>query len=155
MMCGWQNQSNVAGWRTHIRSQASARCNVSKGCLVIRKRGSSPSFAGEKNGLRQLRYRTPRVVRPKAEASSGFALRRSPYLPRLGGASGRLPTVWRGEARAAGLSGRECAAHEAFRPVRGPALSKWHDQGRRRGTALGLADGEAPRKRLIKYSLSG
>src|SRR5271154_4832380 len=148
MMCGWPNQSNAADWRTHIASQAFARCNVSKGYSVIRKLGSSPWFAGEKNGLRQLRCGTPRLVRPKAAESSGFALRRSPYLPRLGGASGRLPAVWRGEARAAGLPGRECAAHEAFRPVCGPALSKWHDQGRRRGAAPGLADGQAPRDGL-------
>src|SRR6185312_3861905 len=114
MMCGWPNQSNAAGWRTHIRSLAFARSNASKGCSVIRKLGSSPSFAGEKNALWQLRYGTPRVVRPKAATSSGFALRGSPYLPRVGGASGRLPAVWRGEARAAGLLGRECAAHQAF-----------------------------------------
>ena len=148
MMCGWPNQSNAAGWRTHIRSRAFARSNASKGCSVTRKRDSSPLFAGEKNGLWPLRYRTPRVVRPKAAASSGFALRRSPYLPRVGGASGRLQTVRRGEARAVGLSGRECAAHEALRPVCRPALPKWHHQGRGRGAAPGLADGQAPRDGL-------
>src|SRR5208283_2735506 len=80
---------------------------------------------------------------PKATAGTGFVLRRSPYLPRVGGASGRLPAVWRGEARAAGLPGRERAAHEAVRPVRGTTVSKWHDPRRRRGVAPGLADGQA------------
>ena len=148
MMCGWPNQSNAVGWRMHIRSQAFARCNASKGCSVIRKLGSSPLFAGEKNRLRHLRDGTPRVVRPQAAASSGFALRRSPYLPGPGDASGRLPAVWRGEARASRLPGRECAAHEALRPVRGPALSQRHDPRRRRGAAPGLADGQAPRDGL-------
>ena len=143
MMCGCQNQSNAADWRTHIRSRAFVHSNASKGCLVTRKLGSSPWFAGEKNGLRQLRYGTPRVVRPKGATSSGFALCRSPYLPRVGGASGRLPAVWCGEARAPGLPGRECAAHEAVCPVRGSTLPQWHDQGRRRGAESGLADGQA------------
>jgi len=48
MMCGCQNQSNAAGWRTHIRSQGAGRCSGSKECSVIRKLGSSPWFAGEK-----------------------------------------------------------------------------------------------------------
>ena len=104
MMCGWQNQSNAAGWQTHIPSQAFARSNASRECSVIRKLGSSPWFAGEKNDLRHLRHGTTRLVRPKAEARSGFALRRSPYLPRLGGASRRLPAVWCGEARASWTS---------------------------------------------------
>ena len=68
---------------------------------MTRKRGSSPSSAGEKNDLRRLRDGTQWLVRPKAEAGAGFALRRSPNLPRCGGSSSRLPAVWRGEARAA------------------------------------------------------
>ena len=128
MMGGWPNQSNAAGWRMHIPSRAFARCNVSKGCSVIRVRGWSPWFAGEKNDLRHLRYGASRMVRPTTTASSGSVLRRSSHLSRLGGASGRLPAVWRGETRATGLPGRERAAHQALCPVRGPALSKWHDQ---------------------------
>ena len=143
MMCGWPNQSNAADWRTHIPFRAFARCNVSTGCSVIRVRGSSLWFDGEKNDLWHLRYGASQLVRPKATAGTGFALRRSPHLPRVGGASGRLPAVWRGEARAAGFSGRERAAHEALRLVRGPALSQWHDPRRRRGAAPGLADGQA------------
>src|ERR1039457_404251 len=143
MMYGWPNQSNAADWRMHIPFQAFAPCNVSKGCSVIRARGSLLSFGGEKNDLRHLRYGASWLVRPKATAGTGFVLRRSPHISRHGGASGRLPAVWRGEARAAGLSGRERAAHEALCPVRGPALSKWHDPRRRRGAAPGLADGQA------------
>src|ERR1019366_9633181 len=140
MMCGWPNQSNAADWRTRIPFQAFARCNVSKGCSVIRVRGSSPWFDGEKN---DLRHGASELVRPKTSAGTGLVLRRSPHLPPLGGASGRLPAVWRGEARAAGFSGRERAAHEALRPVRGTPVSKWHDPRRCRGAAPGLADGQA------------
>ena len=54
----------------------------------------------------------------------GYGICRAPisHLSRFGGASGRLPAVWRGEARAAGVSGRERAAHEALRLLRGPTL---------------------------------
>ena len=142
MMCGWPNQSNAAGWRTHIPFPAFARCNVSKGCSVIRMRGSSPWFAGEKNDLRHLRDGASQLVRPNAAAGAGFVLRRSPHLPRLGGSSGRLPPVWRGEARAAGVPGRERAPHEALCLVRGPALPHGTIQRRCRGAAPGLADGQ-------------
>src|SRR5882724_2948501 len=138
MMCGWPNQSNAADWRTRIPFQAFAPCNVSKGCSVIRVRGSSPWFDGEKNDLRHLRHGASELVRPKTSAGSRLVLRRPPHLSGLGGASGRLPAVWRGEARAAGFPGRERAAHEAICAVRGPALSKWHDPRRRRGAAPGL-----------------
>src|SRR3984957_13737783 len=96
MMGGWPNQSNAADWRTHIPSRAFARCNVSKGCSVIRVLGSSLWSAGEKNDLRHLRNGPSRLVRPKATAGTGSVLRRSPHLSRVGGASGRLPEVWRG-----------------------------------------------------------
>src|SRR5271169_816924 len=96
MMCGWPNPSNAADWRTHIPSRAFARCSVSKDCSEIPAPGLSPSFGGEKNDLRHLRHEVLQLVRPKAPAGPGFVLRRSPHLPRLGGASGRLPAVWRG-----------------------------------------------------------
>src|SRR5260370_18628046 len=96
MMCGWPNQSNAADWRTHTLSRAFARCNVSKGCSGIRVLGSSLSFDGEKNDLWHLRYGASRMVRPKATTGTGFVLCRSSHLSRLGGASGRLPAVWRG-----------------------------------------------------------
>jgi hypothetical protein len=143
MMCGWPNSSNAVDWRTHIPFRAFALCNGSKDCSVIPARGLLPWCGGEKNDLRYLRCGVSQLVRPTAPASSGFVVRRSPHLPRPGGASGRLPAVWRGEARAAGLSGRERTAHEALCPVRGPALSHWHDPRRCRGAALGLADRQA------------
>ena len=76
MIYGCQNPSNAAGWRTRIPSLAFARCNVSKACSVIPMRGSSPSFAGEKNDLRHLRYVASGLVRPKTSAGPRFGLRR-------------------------------------------------------------------------------
>src|SRR5271156_1383264 len=98
MMCGWPNQSNAADWRTHIPSRAFARCDVSRGCSVIRVLDSLLWFAGEKNDLWHLRHGPSGLVRPKAAAGTGSVLRRSPHLSRVGGASGRLPPVWCREA---------------------------------------------------------
>src|SRR5208337_2256658 len=127
MICGWPHHPNAADWRTHIPSLAFAPCNVSKDCSVSPALGSSLLCGGEKNDLRYLRHGASQLVRPQAPAGAGSVLRRSPHLPRSGGASGRLPALWLGEARAAGLSGRQRAAHEALCAVRGPTLSQWCD----------------------------
>src|SRR5271167_5040123 len=142
MMCGWPNCLRAADWRMHIPLLVSVRWNACKGCSAIRRLASSRSFGGEKNDLRRMRYGASHLVRPQAPAGPGFALRRPPHLPRFGGAAGGLPAVRRGEARAAGVFGRQRPAHEAFCAVRRSALPQRYDQGRGRGTEPGLANGQ-------------
>ncbi len=86
-------------------------------CSVIRTRGWSSWFGGEKNDLRHVWRGAPRLVRPHAAAGSGSAVRPVPDLPGSGSAAGGLPPVRQGEARAAGVPGWRTAATPSALPA--------------------------------------
>src|SRR6185437_2454875 len=100
MMAGCQEPANHVVWSMHTPSLAFVPEPQCRDCSVIRSRGWSPWFGGEKNDLRRMWHGSPRLVRPYAAASSGSALRAVPDLPGSGSAAGRLPSVRQGEAGA-------------------------------------------------------
>ena len=144
MMAGCQELANRVVWSMHTPSPAFVPEPLCKVCSVIRTRGWSPWFVGEKNDLRRMWHGSPRLVRPYAATGSGPALRPVPDLPGPGSAAGRLPSVREGEARAAGVPAGERAAHRALCPLCRAPLPHRHDQGHRQGDESRLADGQAP-----------
>src|SRR5487761_1180821 len=75
MMGGCQEVENHVAWSMHTRSPAFGPEPQCKVCSVIRTRGWSPWFGGEKNDLRDVWHGSPRLVRPHATTGSGSALR--------------------------------------------------------------------------------
>lgn len=61
----------------------------------------------QKNRVRVLRYGAPELPRQQDTAHPGFVLWGCAGLPGSGGPSGFVPTVWEGEAGAAGLAGQQ------------------------------------------------
>jgi hypothetical protein len=116
------------------------------GSLAIRRRGSSHSFGGQKNGVRYVWDGAPELVRSTHAADPRSVLRRHTGLPRTRCATRPLPALWQGEARAPGLSGGQPVLHEAVRLLRRPALSQCHDPGRGQRPAPGLAHGQGTRQ---------
>src|SRR5712691_5582459 len=66
MICVCQRHDAPAGCGTRIAVRDSVRARPSWGSSGTRTRGYSPSPGGQKNGLRNLRPRPARVVRPQA-----------------------------------------------------------------------------------------
>jgi hypothetical protein len=109
---------------------------------AIPRRVSFGSLAGEKNRLRDLRDRTPRLLRPPASAGAGPLLWRYAGVPGAAGPAGPVPPVWNGEAGGPAFPRRQPLLHEAVRLRRRPALSHRQHQGRGDGAAPGLAHGQ-------------
>ena len=139
MIAACQRHDDRAGCGMRIAFPGSVRARPSRGSSAIPTRGSSPSPGGQKNGLWDLRPGAARVVRPQAPPGPRPRLRRPADLPRARGPAGGLPALWRGEAGAARLAGRQSLLHQALRLLRGPALSGRADPGRGRGAAPRLA----------------
>src|SRR5580692_12325879 len=70
------------------------------------------------------------VVRPQGPPCTRSFVRRHADISGIGGAAGRVPPLWQGEAGTARLSGGQSALHQAFCVLCGPALSGGDDQGR-------------------------
>ena len=143
MMGGCLNYPSTAGWRMHIPSPVSARCNALMGSSVTRVLASSHSFGGEKTvcGTCGTAHRTGydrkrRRVRDLSCADHRIYL--DLEVRRVD--CRRCDAVKRERV---GLSGRERAAHETLCALRRSTLSRWHHPGRRRRAAFGLADGQA------------
>ena len=113
---------------------------------VTRRPASFASSGGEKNGMRRLRTRPSRLVRPEDTPSPRPALRGHADLPGAGDSSRRVQEVRQGEAGEAGLAGGQSVLHQALRLLRGTALPDHDDQGRRRGNPAGLEDDQGPRR---------
>jgi len=139
IVLGWPSHLLVGACPTRIASQAFARSNRSRACLVIRVRGSSRWCGAQKNCVQCLWASAPRLVRPKAAKSSRFVLRRYPRVPGVRGSACPVSKLRPGEARALGLVGRQPAVHEALRLAHRTPLSP-HDRARRgRRVSPGLA----------------
>src|SRR5215204_2052940 len=67
--------------------------------------------AAKKNRLRLLRSHADGLLRPKGPPRARSVLRRHADTSGIGGAAGRLPPLWQGEARTTRLSGGQSALH--------------------------------------------
>lgn len=110
-------------------SLASCRPGRSSASSAIPRRGSSCSPGAQKNSLRRLWPDGPGLVRPQVSPRPGPALRGASDLSRGRAAPGPLPAVRRGEARAAGLAGRQPALPPALRALRRHAVSERLGEG--------------------------
>src|SRR5580693_4202828 len=143
MMAGCPKRASPVGWRIRTRFPVSILWHTYRESSVIRRRGSLLWCGGEKNTLRHVWYGALDLVRPSTATRPGSVVRRLSNLPRCRGTAGLLPPLWRREAREAGVSVGECAAHAALRALCGATLSQRYDQGCGRGAASGLAHGQA------------
>ena len=108
---------------------ASRRAGRLVALSATRRRGSSRSPGAPKNRLRHVWPDRAHLVRPAAVPRAGPALRRSAHLSRVRSPSGRLPALWRREAGAPRLAGRQSALHQALCALRGQPVSGDVDQG--------------------------
>jgi len=136
---------NSGACGTPIASLASVLSRPWRASSVIPKPGSSASSGREKNGLRYLRTRPSRLVRPEDSASARPALRGDANLPGSGDPARLLQELWQGEAGKSGLAGRQPVRHQALRLLRGTTLPGHDDQGCGGGNAAGLEDDQSPR----------
>ncbi len=135
-------RSECGGCGIRTRSPVFARNPRCAACSVIRRRASSPLDDAQKNALRRLRSSVHGLVRPADASGSRSVLWRHAHLPRVRGAARAVPKLRQGEERAARLPGQQSVLHQALCPLRGPALSSDHDQGRCRGAPSALGDGQ-------------
>ena len=88
---------------------------------VTRKCGSFVLFGAQKNAV-GFCGRVHGALRPQDPAGARSVLWRHAGLSGVRGSAGAVPELRQGEARAAGLSGRQPVLHQALRLLRGPAL---------------------------------
>ena len=131
-----------AGCGIRIAPRGFVQVEPSWGSSASPTPGSSRSRGGQKNGLRDLRSRAARMVRPQTAPGARSRVRRPADLPRARGAARGLPALWRGEAGTTRLPGRQSLLHQALRFLRGAALSRLADPGRSQGAAPRLAHRE-------------
>ena len=96
----------------------------------------------EKNRLWSVWIWVAELLRQEAAARARFVVRRYPRLSGDGGAASGLSDVWRREARALGMVGRQSVLHQTLCLSGGTAGSDGHDQRRGPRVALGLGDGQ-------------
>ena len=142
MIFGWLPQTNASGFWTHIGSSVSGPWNGSVVSSVIRGRASSHSCGGQKNTLRRLWPAAQGLVRPQDPPGSRPVVRRYSRLLGAGGSAGRLTELRAGEARTAGLPGRQPPVHETLRLLCGQAGAGIHHPGRGPGAEARLAHGQ-------------
>ena len=130
---------------TRIASLASAPCrrwsasSGSPACALSR------SSAAQKNGLWRVRPGPQRLLRSPGAPGARPPVRRPADRRGVRAAPGRVPHLWRGEARAARLPGRQSPLHQALRVLRRAALPRLGHQRHRRGAAPGVAHGQGAR----------
>jgi hypothetical protein len=96
---GWHEQRSEAdGFGIRIRSLVFDRNKQCAGFSVIRMPASLPSSDAQKNGLWLLRSHSDGVVRPQGPPRARSFLRRHAGISGSGGAAGRVPPLWQGEA---------------------------------------------------------
>src|ERR1039457_3345218 len=141
MICRCPKHPSGATWRTHTHSLAFVPELSSTAASVTRRCGSLPAHGTQKNVLWSLRDHASQLLRPHAAASARSLEWTVSHPDRPGGASSSVPSVWRGEARATGVPGRQSVLYPTLCVLRGPALPLGDDQGHCRGTAPGLGRG--------------
>ena len=82
------------------------------------------------------------LLRPPTAVGAGPVVRRHADVSGCGSAPRGLPEMRGGEARTAGVAGRQSVLHQAICLLRGTAVSGRHDQGCGRGAASGLGLGQ-------------
>src|SRR5271170_565143 len=135
MICRCQNHPSAAIWQMRTHFLVSVPEPSSTAVSVTRKCGSLPSRDAQKNVLRNLWDDASELLRPHPATSARFVQWTVSCSARYRGSSGSMPSVWRGEARATGVPGRQSVLYPTLRVLRGPALPLGDDQGHRRGTA--------------------
>ena len=113
---------NIDDCGTRIASHTFVQNPLYKASSVIRRPVLCACTGGEKNGLRCLRLYRARVVRPQTTLGSGFSVWRLSYLLGDRGASYRLPTVHKSEAREAGVAGGQSVLQQTVCFLCGTAL---------------------------------
>src|SRR5271154_306185 len=142
MICRCQNHPSAAIWQMRTHFLVSVPEPSSTAVSVTRKCGSLPSRDAQKNVLRNLWDDASELLRPHPATSARFVQWTVSCSARYRGSSGSMPSVWRGEARATGVPGRQSVLYPTLRVLRGPALPLGDDQGHCRGTAPRLGRGE-------------
>ena len=123
------DEANTAARGMRMPSRVFVRNPRYAGSSAIRRRASSPLNGAQKNSLRLLRSSAHGLVRPADASGARSVLRRYACLPRVRGSARAVPQLRQGEARAAGLPGRQPVLYQTFRALRGPTLPCDHDQG--------------------------
>ena len=134
----WRCHTNAienADCGIHTRSKSSDQRLPCAGFLVSLMRASSPYDGAQKNTLRRVRNAARRLVRPQDTKGSRSVVWRHADLFGVGHPACRLSVLRQGEARGAGVPGRQPVLHQAFCLVRWPALCDRLDQIGRRGAA--------------------
>lgn len=124
---------------THTNSLSSALWKRYAASLAIQKRGSSRSFAAQKNSLQCLWPNALCLVRQEASTSSRPLLWRHPHLSGDRDSTGAVSALWQSETRTTRLLGRQPALHQAVRLVCGQTVSQQHGVGHCLRIASGLA----------------
>src|SRR5450631_4546608 len=122
MICRCPKHPSAATWHTHTHSPVSAPALSSTAASVTRKCGSLSSHGAQKNLLRELRDDASQLLRPHAAAGARSLQRPLSHPARHRSSSGSMPPVWRGEARATGVLGRQSVLYPTLFVLRGPAL---------------------------------
>ena len=128
-----------------IGSLASALCRRLLVSSVISSGASSGSFDAQKNSLWSMRADSPWCLRSHGAPGARPPLRRYADLRGDRAAACRVPPLWRGEAGASRLAGRQSPLHETIRVLRRAALPRREYPRHCRGTAPGVAHGQGAR----------
>ena len=143
IMFRWPDQQSESGGSgTRMPSPVFVRYRRCAGFSATPRRVLSLCDGAQKNALWGVWSSTPGLVRPTRAMGPGPCLRRPAHLLGSGSATRVLPALRQGEARTAGLPGRQSVLHQALCLLRGSALSLGDGQGHRRGASSGLGDGQ-------------
>ena len=145
MISSCDPHDDIEGCWTNIDSPVFARARRSKASSATPRLGSSRCCAVKKNGLRVLRPRPFRLVRPEDPSGTGQVLRRRADLSGDRDPEGSVPELRYREAGEAVVSGRQPVLHQTLRLLRQPPLPDLDPQGRGQGASSRLEHGQGPR----------
>src|SRR6516162_2080963 len=131
-----------AAWTMHTDSLASAPIRRSGDFSATPRRESCASFAGEKNGVWDLRTEPTDLLRPQDPSHPRSLLRRHARLPGGRSPACLLPELLGREAGEAALAGRQSVLHSALRLLCRPAVPDRDDPGCGSRAAPRLEDGQ-------------
>ena len=118
IMLGWPIQRSDGGdCGTRTRFLAFVRNPRCAASSVIRRRASSPLCGAQKNGLRRLWPRAIGLVRSQDAAGARSVVRRRAGVSRARDSTPRVPRLRQGEARAAGVPGRQSVFIPSALPI--------------------------------------
>ena len=132
----WQTNAHAsADCGMHMPLKGSAQRLLSVVSSVIPKHVSSRWFGAQKNTLWCLWHAARQLVRPQDAAGPRSVVWRYAGICGTRHPARRVSALWQGEARAAGVSGRQSVLYQTLRLVRGSALCHGVGQGGCRGAA--------------------